>query len=237
MNRGFLYGDGFFETIRITNNEIPLIQYHLERIAEAIDIYQFTPEFDINDDFIQSIKQECGKNGILRINFFRDGGGKYLPETNAVAFDYTFSPNESAFYVPTHFNLFAELYNAPKNLGSLALYAEPKPLANWMQVKSLSSGYYVLAALDKQRKNADYLILLNDKEEVCEELSSNLILIKGDDIFIPSLQSGGVRGATLRFIMKNYRIQITEKIIHPNELEHFDAIFSCKATTGINRIK
>ena len=56
MNRGYLYGDGFFETIRVINGQIPLINQHLERIQEAIKIYKLIPTFRIDEAFIYSPK-------------------------------------------------------------------------------------------------------------------------------------------------------------------------------------
>ena len=85
MNRGFLFGDGFFETIRIINGTIPLLFSHLERIDEAVQIYDLHPAFDIDDEFITAIAKEYESNGILRINFFRDGEGKYNPTDNGMA--------------------------------------------------------------------------------------------------------------------------------------------------------
>ena len=78
MNRGFLYGDGFFESIRIENGEIPLLTYHLERIYDGIEIYQFEPSFDINDEFILEIAKSYGKKGVLRINFLEMEKGNIL---------------------------------------------------------------------------------------------------------------------------------------------------------------
>ena len=100
MNRGYLYGDGFFETIRIIDGQIPLINHHLERIEEAIEIYKFIPTFYIDEAFIYSLKSS--ENELIRINFFRTGSGKYLAENNELAFDYTTEKYSTPFFYQSH---------------------------------------------------------------------------------------------------------------------------------------
>lgn len=237
MNRGFLYGDGFFETIRILNSTIPLIQTHIDRIQDALDIYQMEPIFSVDEDFLYSVARTYPENGNLRINFFRDGGGKYAPESNEVAFDHTFEEHTQEFFLPSSLDLEAELKKAPIKLGSLAIYPEPKPIVPWMTVKSLSSIYYVLAAKYKQEQQADYLLIQNTDGYICEELISNIIIQKGEDFFIPSSASGGVNGATQRFLLRNYSFAITEKPLTMKDIETADAVYSCKGSTGVCRVR
>jgi branched-chain amino acid aminotransferase len=237
MNRGFLYGDGFFETIRILNGNIPLIQTHIDRIEEALAIYDLYPGFNIDEDFILGLASGYGQNGNLRINFFRDGGGKYLPESNELAFDHTFEEHAQDFFLPSSLDLEAELKKALIKLGSIALYPEPKPIVPWMTVKSLSSIYYVLAAKYKQEQQADYLLIQNTDGHICEELISNILIQKGEYFFIPSLSSGGVNGATQRFLLRNYGFAISEKEITMTDIENADAVYSCKGSTGVSRFR
>ena len=236
MNRGFLYGDGFFETIRIVDGRIPLLDSHLERIQDALEIYQIEPQFAITDDFIYGIANSYKKNGSLRINFFREGGGKYTPEMNELAFDSFFTEREQEFFLPTKLDLVAEFKNAPFKEGKIDLYPEPKPIVPWMTVKSLSSIYYVLAAKYKQAKELDYLFIQNTDGYICEELISNILLQYDDEFVIPTLSSGGVNGATQRFLLSNYGFQIREQVITMKDIESADAVYSCKGSTGITRI-
>ena len=236
MNRGYLYGDGFFETIRVINGEVPLAQSHTERILEAFAIYQMEPAFEVDEDFVRGIALSHQKDGIVRVNFFRDGTGTYLPEQNTVAFDHTFRPLDSDFFLPTSLDLAADLLEAAQHKGTFAIYPEAKPNVLWMTVKSLSSIYYVLAAKYKETLQVDYLFIQNTDGRICEELISNILIQKGEDFFIPNLKSGGVNGATQRFLMRNYRFTITEKEITAKELETADAVYLCKGSTGVYRI-
>jgi branched-subunit amino acid aminotransferase/4-amino-4-deoxychorismate lyase len=237
MNRGFLYGDGFFETLRVIDGNVPLMQTHIDRINDAIEIFQMAPTFLIDEEFIRSIALSYTKNGIVRINFFRDGKGQYTPETDELAFDHSFREFDAPFFLPTSLDLDADLKKAPLDRGVIGIYPKSKPIVQWMTVKSLSSIYYVLAAKYKQEQALDYLLIQNTEGHICEELISNILIQKGEDFFIPSLKSGGVNGATQRFLLRNYGFAITEKNLKMSDIEDADAVFSCKGSTGVSRVR
>lgn len=235
MNRGFLYGDGFFETIRVTNGQIPLINQHLERIEEAIDIYKLIPTFQIDESFLNSLKSS--NNELIRLNFFRTGGGKYAPENNELAFEYSSEEFHNPFFIPTALDLETELEKSPHKIGIINLYPEPKPLVKWLTVKSLSSIYYVLAANYKKNKNTDYLFIQNNDGYICEELISNILIKKGEDLIISKPSNSGINGVTQRYLQSNYGFQIKEENLNFDDVLDSDAIFSLKGSTGISRIK
>ncbi|MBT8326748.1 MAG: aminotransferase class IV [Bacteroidia bacterium] len=237
MNRGFLYGDGFFESIRIVDGNMPLLTFHLERIYDALEIYQIYPNFDVSEEFIQGIAETYEPNGILRINFFRDGEGRYTPESNGLAFDHSFRLTEDEFNLPTGLDLASELDRMPILKGKIGLYPKSKPNEDWLTVKSLSSIYYVIASNFKKMNKLDYLFLANAQKELCEEVSSNIFLKKGEEITIPKLSAGGVNGVTQRYLMETYGFQIKEQSITYDDLDSFEHVFLSRGTVGVFRIK
>ncbi len=238
MNRGFLYGDGFFETIRIVDQNVPLNYYHVERILDGFEIYDMEPQFTIDEELILSTAKNYGANGIFRMNFFREGFGTYLPDQNEVAFNHSYKEASHDFFLPTVLDLAAELNKAPLFKGNYGFYDKPKPMVDWLTVKSLSSIYYVLASKKKEELNLDYLFITNDKNEICEEVSSNIILMNGtEDIIVPHPKCGGVHGATQRYILGNYGFQLDQKLITRDDIENADKVFLTRGTRGVFRIK
>jgi len=235
MNRGFLYGDGFFETIRVFDNQIPLIEFHINRIQDALKIYQLKPTFNIDENFITSLKSR--PNELIRINFFRSGKGKYGPETDELAFDYSLEENNEPFFLPTQLDLVNDITKAPHINGKIGLYPQSKPIEDWLSVKSLSSIFYVLAAKYKVANNLDHLIIQNKDQFVCEELVSNLLLFDGEQFIIPSIKNGGINGVTQRFIIRNYGFQVFEKDITFEHVLGSKRIYLMKGSTGISRVK
>jgi branched-subunit amino acid aminotransferase/4-amino-4-deoxychorismate lyase len=163
--------------------------------------------------------------------------GKYKPETNDLAFDFSHSPVEEEFYIPTALDLTTEMMRAPVRLGEIGLFEDPKPDHAVFTIKTLSSAYYVLAALAKTDLNCKYIFIQDTQGTILEELSSNVILRKGDQWISPYSNAGMVIGATLRYLKSAYGFQIQEKAFDYEEMKAADQIYLCRASTGIFRIR
>ena len=84
-NRGFLYGDGFFESIKIFNQSPFNFNNHYNRIEFSADFLNL--EFLISkEELLKKINelllQNDIVNGSVRITIFRDSDGKYYPINN-----------------------------------------------------------------------------------------------------------------------------------------------------------
>ena len=59
-SRGFLYADGFFETIRCISGEFPLFQLHYGRIIKSADAYKMElPDWMQEDELLSLLKDLC----------------------------------------------------------------------------------------------------------------------------------------------------------------------------------
>ncbi len=62
-NRGFLYGDGFFETLLYLNNQLPYLENHFQRILRALNAFELVqPEYFNLTYLTETIHQLCHKN-------------------------------------------------------------------------------------------------------------------------------------------------------------------------------
>ena len=62
-NRGFRYGDGLFETMRLEDGEVALQKYHFERLFKGLAILKFQLPSSFTPQFLyESIQQLCMKN-------------------------------------------------------------------------------------------------------------------------------------------------------------------------------
>ncbi|MEP7219898.1 MAG: aminotransferase class IV, partial [Bacteroidota bacterium] len=77
FDRGFLYGDGLFETMRAYNGCIHLLRRHLERLRESATF--LTIPIPTDDDLITAIERTIIANNIrdaaLRLTVTRGVGG------------------------------------------------------------------------------------------------------------------------------------------------------------------
>ena len=79
--RGFLFGDGVFETCKIFNGKIYDFESHLARISGALEVFKISAELsNLEQKSNQLIKKNQVRNGILRISISRGiGSSGYLP--------------------------------------------------------------------------------------------------------------------------------------------------------------
>ena len=85
-DRGFMYGDGLFETLRVVNGRPFRMMQHLERMARGADFFKIKCPFTLWDlqDFAGRL---IGKNkmpdAILRVTLTRGPGERgYTPQTD-----------------------------------------------------------------------------------------------------------------------------------------------------------
>ena len=84
-----LFGDGFFESMRIFENQILLEELHLKRIQHSAALLQL----NCTDDFLQQltteIKQLCSTTNLnhharVRVSIYRGGAGLYASSSNEI---------------------------------------------------------------------------------------------------------------------------------------------------------
>ena len=87
-NRGFLFGDSIFETIKVVDNKIIYWEEHYLRLISSMRILRieipnlYTPDFFEDEIRKTNLKIEPFFSGRVRLTIFRKGGGLYLPQYN-----------------------------------------------------------------------------------------------------------------------------------------------------------
>lgn len=237
-NRGFLFGDGFFETIRIVDGEIPLLHYHLERIERGVKLFQFEPDFDLNEEFLKELIQpDKNQNSVCRISFYRDGGGQYSPEKNNCLFTINYRDIPEKFILPNDFDLLHFIGSLPIQDKSYGFSIIAKPVHNIFSVKTLSSGIYVMYSLEKKQKNTDLLFLKNNEGCILEELNHNYLIVKNQEIYIPEQGIGMVNGVVQQFLIDNYGFLLNESFITEEDFKSAENIVVFNGARGVLRIK
>jgi branched-chain amino acid aminotransferase len=234
-NRSFCYGDGFFESIRITGAEMPFIRNHFERIKETAQVLEMNLPNDLTIESIQETvkllteKNGVGKEGRVRINFFRNEGGFYAPESKTSSVIIDVLPYESNNgYELNQKGLKVDLYQKIK-----------KPCNVLSSIKSCNSLLYVLAGKFKYDNELEEAVILNDKHNVCEFTSSNLFIVINGVLYTPAISEGCINGVMRKVILElaaKARIYVYETELKPNDLIRADEIFLTNAVHGIHWI-
>ena len=170
LNRGFLYGDSVFESIKIINNKIIFWEDHYMRLMSSmriarIEISQnYTPEFFRSQILNTISKVNSNFSGRVRLSVFRKGGGYYTPISMSSSFiiHCTISENNNFYIKNSDFkvDLFKDYYIQDNLLSNL---------------KTNNKLINVLAGIYSNENNLDNCILLNNKKNVAEFLNGNLI--------------------------------------------------------------
>jgi len=212
QDRGFRFGDGIFETIKIHNSRAKDFPLHLLRLEEGLQELKIS--FDTSsllDKVEQLIKKNKQAEGFLRIIITRGVGSRgYMPKDDIT---------------PT---IVIETINTPnmkQQTSSLIVSPYKKiPLTclpvNYKIMQGLNSSLAKITAKDQGFSDA---LLTNAKNEICETSSANIFLIRKGKIYTPNLESGVLRGVIREKIINNFKAN--EEKIKLRQLKKFDLIF------------
>ncbi|MBO6515915.1 MAG: aminotransferase class IV [Bacteroidia bacterium] len=239
MNRGFLYGDGFFETMFLIDGESPLMDHHLSRAKWAAEWLEMEWNASWTTDYFASeIKQLNKGHNVARIDFYRNGGGSYVPDSNAMACQISFKDHEvSNSLFPVTSNDFAELSINISKLRPVpvALYNEfRKPITPWSQFKSTSAMFYTKAGLFlKRQPDVEDLILLNESGNICEGLTSNVLIHYRGRWISPAYDQGAVEGVFLTHMQAHMPVERT--VVSLDMITGADDILLSNGVRGIRK--
>jgi branched-chain amino acid aminotransferase len=227
--RNALYGDGFFETIACHAGRIPLAAFHWSRIIQTAAFLriELCDELNTFEKFI-AICLNAGAgcdDSRIRLDIYRSGGGRYLPETNISTF---------TIAVTSLSDVFNSKDLRRTNVGIIRNYH--LSLNELHRYKLISRNIQVLAALEAKDNQWDEAILLNDRAEIAEAISSNIFFINSrGDLFTPSIGSGALDGVMRSYILSNLSddYSIFESVITVDDLSTFESCFLTNAIQGI----
>ncbi len=232
-NRAFRYGDSIFETMFASFGKIRFLEKHYERLKNGMKVLKY--DLSNNTFSYEKIRKETlmliNKNRYyygtrIRLTVFRRSGGFYTLEDNNINYLIETLPVKNILYELNKKGLVIGIYkDIKKTINKLSYY------------KTGNSLLFVLAGVYKREKNFDDCIILNEKNNICETISSNIFIVKGNNIFTPGLGEGFVNGIMRGFVIKNavhlgYNI-IEKKDIKTSELIYADEIFLTNSISGI----
>ena len=234
-NRGFLYGDAIFETIKVLDNKVLFLEDHYFRLMASMRICRmeipmnFTMEFF--DEQILKLTNSLEKSNSFRVRFsvFRNSDGFYTPISNEIEFIIVAVPSENTVYTIEKSHYEVELYKdffIPKQLLS-TLKTNNKMLQITGSIFAKGNGY-------------DNCLVLNDEKNVVEALQSNLFMKTGNVVVTPPISDGCLNGImrkqVIEILNKMDGIEVKETSISPFDLQKADELFLTNVITGIQPI-
>ena len=231
-NRGLLYGDALFESIRAVNNHIYFLEDHYLRLMASMRILRmdipmnFTMEL-LEQEILKTIAaSESPKASRVRFTVFRNNGGLYTPRTNTISYIIEVKELNDLFFIlsekPYEVELFKDFYIAKNLLSNL---------------KTNNRILNVVGSVFARENDYDNCLLLNQDKQVVEALNGNIFLVSGNVIKTPPLTDGCLDGILrkklIEIISKLDHYQLLEESISPFELQKADELFVTNAISGI----
>ena len=230
-NRGHLYGDGVFESIRIIRGRPINLTNHIHRMLEGAKAIKMRPPSYYNESFfadkIGELLQKSGitEGGKCRISLDRATGGTYSPESNEVEFFIEVYPLQSNSFKLNQRGLEVDLFmDLRKSKSSLSNY------------KTKNGLIYILAAIAAKEKGLDDFLIGSDQGGVLESTSANIFVVSNGVLYTPGLDEGCLAG-TMRMQIINLAlkngIKVYECNVLPQNLLVADEVFLTNAIQGI----
>lgn len=214
QNRGFRYGDGLFETMKVYQSRILLEQFHYERLTLGLKMLQIENSLTLSE-LSELILELCKRNNYSELARVR----------LAV---YRNQENKSEFAIET-LSLSKEInqWNKKGLIIDLYPHARKSPDA-FSNLKTANFLPYVLAEIFAKERGIDDAIVLNAFNFIADSSKANVFLVRKKEIVTPALNQGCVAGVMRRFLLdelkKNgYRVRQGE--ISEEDLLNADEIF------------
>ncbi|MEZ7916953.1 MAG: aminotransferase class IV [Polaribacter sp.] len=230
-NRGFKYGDGIFETIKVVHKKVIFWEDHYFRLMASMRMLRMKIPMEFTLEFLEKeiLKTVDVLEGVasfrVRLNVFRKDGGLYTPKTNAI--NYLIEASESNYKTKETYeiDIFKDFYNYSGLLST---------------IKTNNRMLNTLASIYANENDLDNCILVNERKGVVEVANANIFIVKNNIVKTPALTEGCikgvVRGKVIDLLIKNKDFTIEETVISPFEIQKADEVFITNAIMGIQAV-
>lgn len=221
LDRGFLYGDGVFETVKVVDG-VPLwLEEHLARLESGCRALGFEPPS--RKEALDAVEALCDRpsgRSRFRVIVTRGVGGEGLTPSRA--------PRPAVV---------ATLSAAARPPVSVRVLVAARPrLFPLPRAKTLNYVQSVLAREDAATHGADDALLIDPRDRVVEATAANLFAVAAGGLVTPSLDEGCLDGITRRRVLEIARelpAPVEERPLAVEELLRAEEVFLTSSVHGV----
>ena len=233
LDRGFLFGEGVYETLRTYNRQPFLLDRHLDRLRASAGHLSLTVPLDDTeyaDQIDETLTAISNKETELYIRLLVTRG----------AGDLTYAPDSCP--TPTTVIIVRPYAGAPTDLDEKGItvvrssIVRNHPAALNPIIKSNNLLNNALAMQEALKAGADEALMCNYRGEVAECAQSNIFIVRDGVALTPRLDTGLLEGVTRNFVFevgKAAGIPVREGVIQPDDLVGADEVFITGTTREI----
>ncbi|MDD3725741.1 MAG: aminotransferase class IV [Candidatus Ratteibacteria bacterium] len=230
LMRGFLYGDGVFETMRAVNYKIYMWDEHIEKIRQGARVCRIDVSEDLENiktSIERHIKKERAGDVYIRINLWRK-----MPEI----FDPGTEKEPHILVIIKKHHPYPEIFYKE----GIRCIVSKKYFKNEMSpvvcIKTLNYLENIFARTEARDNRCDDAILLNTSGYLTSATVSNIFFVKKGKVYTPSVDCG-IRAGTIReLVIKIYHrsgIKVNEGRFSVRDLEDVDEVFLTNTLMGV----
>ena len=237
-DRGFLYGDAVFETVRVYGGTPFRWDDHVERLdrsAAAISLDYGLSAADLRARVAETLDANDLAEAAVRLSITRGvGSGGLTPDPEAdptVVIQVESLPRGGVGSEP--------VWNGPATLQTVKTRRVPDDaIPSTAKTHNYVNG--VLARLELRVSEADEAVMLDGEGCLAEGATSNLFFVDGDALCTPSLDGpvlAGITRAAAIDIADREGIPVTEGSFTPDDLRNAEEAFITSTTREIRPVE
>ena len=191
FDHGYLYGDGIYETLRVYQGRVFLLERHLERLRQSCE--RISLDLCMKDEEWQSILRE-----VLIRNTLEDAGLRITISRGEgeMGIDPRLCAHPTVVVMAKPAVTYTEQQREQGMSLHLASVKRNPELAQSPQIKAISFLNNILAKQEAIQVGADDALMLNLDDIVAECTTSNLFFVKNGRLFTPAVECGILKGLT-----------------------------------------
>ncbi|MBN1526297.1 MAG: aminotransferase class IV [Candidatus Omnitrophica bacterium] len=189
FDRGFMFGDGLFETMRSYDGAVFRMREHLERLFGGLTVMKIKCPYDRK--YLEDAVYKC-----LEANGLKESNVR-LTVTRGASLTGSFSHADlkpNVVIITRQLELPKRAYERGVAATIAAIRQnDQSPVA---RLKTLNFLPYIIARMNAKEAGFDDAILLNTRGHVAEGTTANIFMVKHGHLMTPSLDCGILPGVT-----------------------------------------
>ena len=232
FDRGFMYGDGVFETIPVHQGTPFLLDRHLGRLAHGLGSLGIPERYDFGE-LLTAVSQLIQRNnlkfGVIRIQVSRGLGKR----------GYTTAGNNSPTVV-------ISLHEAPPShtpQAGIHLIIASQVLSDhdpFATLKTTNKLVNIAAMREAEKLNVHDALLMNAGGYVTETTSGNVFSEVNGTVVTPPLNCGCLAGITRGYLLelaRELQIPVIQENLTPQQLAQSEGVFVTNSVRGIQNVE
>lgn len=231
FDHGFLYGDGVYETMRVYDGVVFMLDGHIQRLyrsASLIGLDIPKNAADIKLAIYETLRANSLANAYVRLTVSRGYGPIGLDPALCEKPTFVIMANEFKNYPGAFYANGIRLIIASTRR-NLKEALNPR-------IKSLNFLNNILAKIEANRSDAYEAVMLNSEGCLTEGAISNIFFVADDILYTPSIDCGILDGITRALVIEiavRNGITIREGRFTPDELYGADEVFITNTTMEV----